>query len=283
MSETYGFPTTIWYGVLIVLVIGGLGYFAFGWRNGLRARPVSGRVVRVTHRSAAAGHVQSVMAEVAVTDPPGRATMVLTFPTGATGGVWEGRELTLWQRPDGGKPPRLLRPGRSLRGLILAGSAFTVLAGLVGLRITHTDPNTIAALKPAGVVVAAASAVVAVVQLGLLLKTQRILRGTAASGRVLGLVRHVSTDQDGSSKVTYQPIVGFTTADGTQVLGQATTSGTRRRKWTGRPVEIRHVPGHPETFRLAKPSELWVPLSSFLFSAVFVIAGLVAVGFGIRG
>lgn len=287
-EKTFGLPFVVWCGVLGAVLIVGLAAFAYGRRNALRARPVPGRVLRVSHRTNASGKVQSVLAEVAVPDPQGgKDTVILTFPDGETGGVWAGRELTLWQRPNKqtlGKqrpkkqtPPRLNRPGPSKRCLPAAGLSFAALVFIVDIHVAHISENTKAALVPFGVVFAASCAVPAAINLAQLLKTRRILRGTPAAGRIIGLVRHETTNQDNTTSTTYRPIVAFTTADGRQVLGLTTTATSTRKRWTGRDVQVRHRPDHPETFRLATPSESWAPAFNLLFSALLVAGGLVAV------
>ena len=281
-TEIFGLPYVAWCGVLTLVVIGGIAVYANGRRRALLARPVPGRVVQVTHSSNASGRVQSVMARVVVTDYQGRESEVLTFPGGRTGGVWVGRELTLWQRPDGRTPPRLQPSAQSLRSLTAAGAALAALVVVIDVHQSNVDPNSVAVLKPAGIAVAVCAAVVALVNLARLLKTQRILRGTPAGGQVLGLVRHTTTNQDNTTSTTYQPIVAFTTADGRQVFGLASTQSSYRKRWTGRMVQVRHVPGHPETFRLAKPSEAWNPALNFLLSVVMVAAGLVATAYALR-
>ena len=281
-TEVFGFPYIAWCGVLTLVAVGGIAVYANGRRKALLARPVPGRVVQVTHSSNASGRVQSVMARVVVTDYQGRESEVLTFPDGHTGGVWAGRELTLWQRPDGRTPPRLRKPGHSLRSLTAAGTALAVLVVVIDVHLSNLDQNGVAVLKPVGIVAAVCFAVVALVNLARLLKTQRILRGTPAGGQVLGLVRHTTTNQDNTTSTTYQPIVTFTTADGRHVLGLASTTGSYRKRWTGRMVQVRHEPGHPETFRLAKPSEAWGPAVNFLLCVVMVAAGLVATAYSLR-
>lgn len=282
MTDTFGLPFAVWCGVLALVAVGGLAVFARGRRNALRARPVPGKVLRVAHRSNTSGKVQSVMAEVAVTDPLGKQAVILTFPDGDTGGVWAGRELTMWQRPDGRTPPRLQRPGRSTRSLPAAGAALAALAFIVDIHVAHIDQNSKAALKPFGIVFAASCAVVAAVNVARLFKTRRILRGTPVAGQVIGLVRHVTTNQDNTTSTTYRPIVSFTAADGRQVYGLTTTATSTRKKWTGRTVQIRHEPGRPENFRLAKPSESWAPTLNILFCAVLIAGGVVATIYGLR-
>lgn len=287
MTTTFGFPYIAWCGVLALITIGALGVHANGRRNALRARPVPGRVVWVMHNSNESGRVQSVMARVAVTDASGQQQTLLTFPDGDTGGVWTGRDLTLWQRPDGRTPPRLERHGpsrRYQRSLATAGTALAALALIVAIHLEHIDTtgNTKAPLKPFGIVFAAASAVVAAVQLARLVKTRRILRGTPAAGQVLGLVRQTHTNQDNTTSTAYRPIVTFATADGTHVYGLTTTTGSLRKRWTGRTVQVRHEPGHPENFRLAKPSEAWSPLINLLGCLVLIAAGLAATAYALK-
>ena len=287
MTNIFGFPYIAWCGVLALITIGALAVHANGRRNALRARPVPGRVVWVMHNSNETGRVQSVMARVAVTDASGEQQTILTFPDGDTGGVWTGRDLTLWQRPDGRTPPSLLRFGSSRRyqrSLATAGTAFAVLVLIVAIHVGHvpTEGDTKAPLKPFGIVFAASSAVVAAVQLARLVKTRRILRGTPAAGQVLGLVRQTHTNQDNTTSTTYRPIVTFTTADGQHVYGLTTTTGSLRKKWTGRTIKVRHEPGHPENFRLAKPSEAWSPLINLLGCLVLIALGLASTAYAMK-
>ncbi|HEV2636523.1 MAG TPA: DUF3592 domain-containing protein [Actinocrinis sp.] len=284
-AETLGFPFVVWCGVLGVIMVVALTARLRQWRHGRLARPVPGRVVRIQPRANTSGGIGSLMAEVAVTDALGNQSVVRTFPKNDTGGIWLGRELTLWQRPGAKTPPRLIRPGRQEwpgRYLTIAGSAFAALVVVVAVRVAKIDQNSVAVLKPAGIAVAAYSAVAVVVTLARLIATRRILHGIPVPGQVIGLVKQQTTNQDNTTSTTYRPIVAFTAADGRQVFGLASTSGSLRRRWAGRTVQIRHEPGRPESFRLAKPSEAWGYLSNVLFSLFMVAAGFAATAYALR-
>lgn len=281
-TDVYGLSYIAWCGILALVVIGGLGIQVRNKRNAMLARPVPVRILWVTHSSSLSGRVQSVMAEAAVLDPQGTRPTVRIFPDGRTGGVWTGRELTMWQRPGAKTPPRLNRPTWSKRGLISAASALAALVVLVDIHVAGIDPNSPSVLDPLGAVFAAYFAIAAVICLIQLANTRQILRGTPATGQVLGLVRHTTTNQDNTTSTTYQPIVGFTTADGKHVLGLTKTTGSYRKRWTGRTVQVRHVPGHPEVFRLAKPSEARVPVFNFVLCLLLVAAGVAMAAYGMR-
>jgi Protein of unknown function (DUF3592) len=284
-TVVYGLPYIAWCGILALVVIGGLGIQVRNKRNAMLARPVPGRILWVTHSSSPSGRVQSVMAEVAGVDALGKQLRdqptLRVFPDGETGGVWTGRELTMWQLP-GAKAPRLNRPTWSKRGLISAASALAVLVIFVDVHVAGIDPNSPGVLKPLGAVFAAYFAIAAVICLIQLANTRQILRGTPATGQILGLVRHTTTNQDNTTSTTYQPIVGFTTADGKHVLGLTKTTGSYRKRWTGRTVQVRHEPDHPEVFRLAKPSEARVPVFNFLTCLLLIAAGIAMAAYGMR-
>lgn len=284
-TETLGFPFVAWCGVLGVIALVALTAHLRQWRAGRLSHPVPGRVVRIQPWVTRSGVISALMAEVAVTDPAGNQSIVRTFPKCDTGGIWLGRELTLWQRPGVRTPPRLIRPGKQGwpgRYLTITATALTALVVVITIRETKIDEASIAVLKPIGIAVAAYAAVGLVVTLSRLIATRRILRGAAVPGQVIGVVKLETTNEDNTTSTTYRPIVAFTAADGRQVFGLASTTGGRRHKWVGRTVQIRHEPGRPEVFRLAKPAEARGYWFNVVFCLVMVAAGFVATAYTLR-
>ena len=273
-----------WCGGLSLAALGGVIAFAYSWRSAALYRPVPGQVMQVRPNSNTSGKVRSLIADVRVPDAVGADSTVLIFPDSALGGVWAGRDLTLWRRPGSTKPPRMHRPGWPGRSLAVTGAALIGLAALFYARSVNSALHLTShqQMKLFGVLFTIFAVGLAVVSLNGLGRTRRILRGPTADGRIIGLVRKERSTDDGRSVVTYTPIVAFTTADGLRVSGLTVTSSTRRRKWAGRKVKVRYVPGRPERFRMAKPSEAWSDLSTFVFSLPLIAVGVAGVVIGLR-
>ncbi|MFF9512387.1 DUF3592 domain-containing protein [Streptomyces sp. NPDC014724] len=77
----------------------------------------------------------------------------------------------------------------------------------------------------------------------------------AAQGRVIAVLKDVSTDEDGHTATTFTPVVAFTTRERMAATAHC-TSGLREPTGSyGRDVTIHYAPGDPAVFTLARAAE----------------------------
>ncbi|MGJ5894272.1 DUF3592 domain-containing protein [Streptomyces niveiscabiei] len=111
-------------------------------------------------------------------------------------------------------------------------------------------------------------------------RKERLASMVAVPGKVIAVLKDVSTDSEGSTTTTITPVVAFTTADGRAVTAHCRSGIPDPTASYGRDVTVHHDPADPARFVFDPAAELRsenreVPLVALV---VAVLAGAAAVG-----
>ncbi|MFJ4683119.1 DUF3592 domain-containing protein [Streptomyces sp. NPDC088789] len=109
-------------------------------------------------------------------------------------------------------------------------------------------------------------------------RIHRLSTMTAVPGRVVAVLKDVSTDEDGHTATTLTPVVAFTTADGRAVTAHITSERPDLTRSYGHEVTVHHVPDDPAVFTLDRVAEHRSQrLDVTVNAAVLVLAAAAAV------
>lgn len=271
------------------VVVGGLALVGYGRSlagvtRAQRTVGVPGRIVAVEEPAHDSRKGKGVPVLISFQDPSTGKPFTLPNRIGnelPLDVAWEGREIGILFRP--GRPDDFrvtfdLESGR--HGVGWPNFAvFLVYAALVTSAALTWGYQW--ALLGAGIPWTVVAAVVSRHEIRL--AKRRLARLTAAPavpGRIVSVTRSVHTDADGAL-VSFDPVVSFTTREGTTVVGFCPFDVADPSASRGREVTVRYRPGDPAEFTLDLADtrrDLWAvvrfDLSALLAGVAAVVAGV---------
>lgn len=277
----------VWCAVLGVFAALGYGRSLAGTSRAQRAVRVGARIERVDvppHRADSGRGVPAVL----VFQNPADG-QILTLPT--TGGgnrtlhvAWVGRRIGVRFPP--GKPHKFRvveRPsGRVPRGLVAPTIALLLIAAaLVGsFAFAHGYGW---ALLGGGALWT--GLMVAALRVGSRRAAERkalLASAVSVPGRVVSVLEHTATDDEGRTRTTYTPVVTFTTYDGTVVTGLCSAGIRDARRSLGRELPVHYAPADPAVFTADVTADRRSVGCGLFFLGLFALGGvaLMVVGMG---
>ncbi|MEV7569135.1 DUF3592 domain-containing protein [Streptomyces tanashiensis] len=103
---------------------------------------------------------------------------------------------------------------------------------------------------------------------------------TAVPGRVVAVLRNISTDEDGHTSTSLMPVVSFTTREGTAVTAYCDAGLPDPAAAYGRDVTVHYAPADPAVFTLDADAERRHPRQDIVLNVVglLVVVATTAVG-----
>jgi len=109
----------------------------------------------------------------------------------------------------------------------------------------------------------------------------RLASAAPVQGRVIAVLKDVSTDEDGHTSTTHTPVITFTTHEGTAVTAYYTSGPPIPADANGREIMVHYAPDDPAVFTLDLTAEHRSRRVDFGFSVLALAVGVAAAAVGV--
>lgn len=275
---------TLWCAVLGAAALVGYGRSLAGMSRAQRSHWLTGRIDRVSEPRHGSSSKDGIAVVVSFRDPSTGQEFVVTNDD--TGGdkiatAWTGREIGVnYPR---GRPHALrftTRPVAGGRGLFWPNTAvFLLYASLVvGAAIAWRWPWALIGFCGPWAVLTACTLPQSLHDAKRATDTLNSM--VAVPGRVVAVLKNVSTDSDGYTSTSHVPVVVFTTLEGTAVTAYCDSGVPNPAEAHGRELTIHYAPADPADFtadlaaaRRSRTTDITISVLALVVLAAATVVG----------